>query len=491
MGHQSAEQIAQRALDLGLLDDRQLREIWANLGSHNVPMDDLLQMLVRREFLTNYQVERLVNGERSGFFFGSYKVLYLVGAGSFARVFRAADQKTGRRGGLESAADALQRQPQAVHPVPARRPRGQYAAASEHRPHLRRRFRAAASFPGDGIRRGLEPADFVKVRKTIEPLQTIKLMTDMTEGLRYAFEHGVTHRDLKLNNVLVSSVGQAKLVDFGLAAIDEAIADDAMADVPNTRTIDYAALERATGVRKDDTRSDIFFLGCIFYHMLTGQAPLSETRDPLQRLSKQRFLDVIPIQNGDPRAALGHPGGQQGDVAGPDRRYQSPFGDAGRSAPGRPAIGGQGRRRRVADDSGIGREGLSGSGQQHTVMIVESNQKMQDILPRGLQAAGYRVLLTSDPSRRRWPVAPRQRGGRLRAVRRRGARPAGPGMVQPPGRRPQGRRAIRTVLLLGENQRDWRQDAQVSEFRKVLVMPLTMRQLRAALVNLLGTKTAK
>ncbi len=73
MGHQSAEQIAQRALDLGLLDDRQLREIWANLGSHNVPMDDLLQMLVRREFLTNYQVERLVNGERSGYFIGSYK----------------------------------------------------------------------------------------------------------------------------------------------------------------------------------------------------------------------------------------------------------------------------------------------------------------------------------------------------------------------------------------------------------------------------------
>ena len=73
-----------------------------------------------------------------------------------------------------------------------------------------------------------------------------------------------------MNNVLVSSRGQAKLVDFGLAGIDEAVADDALADMPNTRTIDYAALERATGVRKDDTRSDIYFLGCIFYHMLTA-----------------------------------------------------------------------------------------------------------------------------------------------------------------------------------------------------------------------------
>ena len=58
-----------------------------SLGTRNVPVSDLLQLLVRREFLTNYQVERVVNGDASGFFFGSYKVLYLVGAGSFARVF--------------------------------------------------------------------------------------------------------------------------------------------------------------------------------------------------------------------------------------------------------------------------------------------------------------------------------------------------------------------------------------------------------------------
>ncbi len=87
MGHPTAEQVAQRALDLGLLDDRQFREVWANLGSRSVPVDDLLQLLVRREFMTNYQVERLVKGERFGFFFGDYKVLYLVGAGTFARVF--------------------------------------------------------------------------------------------------------------------------------------------------------------------------------------------------------------------------------------------------------------------------------------------------------------------------------------------------------------------------------------------------------------------
>ena len=84
-------------------------------------------------------------------------------------------------------------------------------------------------------------------------------------------------------------------------------------------------MERATGVRKDDTRSDIYFLGCIFYHMLTGQAPLSETRDQLQRLSKQRFLEVVPIQKIAP--ALPHwvtlVVNRAMDLD-PSRRYQSP-----------------------------------------------------------------------------------------------------------------------------------------------------------------------
>ncbi len=83
--------------------------------------------------------------------------------------------------------------------------------------------------------------------------------------------------------------------------MDETLKDDVRA---NTRTIDYAALERATGVRKDDTRSDIYFLGCIYYNLLTGRPPLSETRDPVQRLNKQRFAEVVPIQNADPSLPL-------------------------------------------------------------------------------------------------------------------------------------------------------------------------------------------
>ena len=52
--------------------------------------------------------------------------------------------------------------------------------------------------------------DLVRIRTKIEPLQATQLMMGMVDGLRYAFEHGLTHRDLKLNNVLVTTAGQAK-----------------------------------------------------------------------------------------------------------------------------------------------------------------------------------------------------------------------------------------------------------------------------------------
>ena len=89
-------------------------------------------------------------------------------------------------------------------------------------------------------------------------------------------------------------------------------------ELPNTRTIDYAALERATGVRKDDTRSDIYFAGCMLYHMLTGVPALVESKDRVARLSKSRFTDVVPDpEDRSPVAALPDVRRQQGDGAGP------------------------------------------------------------------------------------------------------------------------------------------------------------------------------
>src|SRR5262249_8996527 len=111
-------------------------------------------------------------------------------------------------------------------------------------------------------------------------------------GLVYAHAKGVTHRDIKLTNILISSQGNAKLVDFGLAKYFQASSKD---DDKVERTVDYAGLEKATGVKPGDTRSDIYFLGCGFYQMLTGRPPLEMTRNKMARMSPHRFDKVVPI----------------------------------------------------------------------------------------------------------------------------------------------------------------------------------------------------
>jgi len=56
MADPTASEIADLALDLGLMTERQLQEVWAEFGSHNVSCREFLQLLVGREYLTNYQV---------------------------------------------------------------------------------------------------------------------------------------------------------------------------------------------------------------------------------------------------------------------------------------------------------------------------------------------------------------------------------------------------------------------------------------------------
>jgi eukaryotic-like serine/threonine-protein kinase len=492
MGYQTAEQVAQRAFDLGLLDERQLQDVWGSFGSHNVSLPDFLQTLVRREYMTNYQVERLVKGDRSGFFFGNYRVLYLVGSGSFARVYRAAHRLTGKivavkvlrsrfsenkaQSGLfvrEGRLGCTLRHPNIV-PI--------YEVVSEGKNH----FFVMEFVEGRNLR------EFVRVRKKLDPLEATRITIGIADGLRYAFEKGLTHRDLKMSNVLISSRGEAKLVDFGLASMEDTMADE---DLPNTRTVDYAALERATGVRKDDTRSDVYFLGGIYYNMLTGRPPLHETRDRLQRLSKQRFLDVVPIQRVDPKLPnCVSVVVNKAMMLDPERRYQSP---GVMLAELRLAIKRLEEENPNAAESGIaagsdaGHAPLSAMGDLdtgRTVMVVESDTHMQDVFRKGLKQAGYRVLMTADPAR---AVGRFRQDASVADCVLFNTQQIGPTaleMFNELGDDPR-TQSVPAVLLIDENQPQWKSQASTAQHRLVLDMPITMRKLRTALEHLAPSKT--
>jgi CheY-like chemotaxis protein len=119
-------------------------------------------------------------------------------------------------------------------------------------------------------------------------------MIGLAEGMKYSLDQGITHRDIKGTNILVSNSGVAKLVDFGLATIE---GDENKHGVKSQRTVDYSALERTCKSPKGDPRSDIYFLGCVFYQMVTGQLPMeeAESKDMLKKMLVRSFGAIKPI----------------------------------------------------------------------------------------------------------------------------------------------------------------------------------------------------
>src|SRR5438132_4395880 len=130
----------------------------------------------------------------------------------------------------------------------------------------------------------------------------MRFIDDAVSGIAYAYSKGVTHRDMKLTNVLISSQGVAKLVDLGLAGIFIRKGLELEGGEKVDRTVDYAGLEKRTGVKAGDVRSDIFFLGCILYEMLTDRSPLLMTKDPRVRMSPGRFENIPPMRRDEVNA---------------------------------------------------------------------------------------------------------------------------------------------------------------------------------------------
>ena len=89
-------QLSQRLVEVGLLEPIQVEQAWSEIGGLEGTCEDLIRVLQRRELLTTLQVDRLLKGERGGYFYGHWKVLYLIGAGTFARVYRSINRENQR-----------------------------------------------------------------------------------------------------------------------------------------------------------------------------------------------------------------------------------------------------------------------------------------------------------------------------------------------------------------------------------------------------------
>ena len=118
--------------------------------------------------------------------------------------------------------------------------------------------------------------------------QVQKIIRQLVEAVRHCHEHGIIHRDLKLENILIDDKGNIKLTDFGLAAMKDSEFDILSGTMGTVR---YTSPEMIRGEGYNDS-VDIWGIGVILFALLTGKYPFDTSqRENTKKIIFQRIME--------------------------------------------------------------------------------------------------------------------------------------------------------------------------------------------------------
>jgi serine/threonine protein kinase len=278
-------------------------------------------------------------------------------------------------------------------------------------------YMAMELLEGDDLRRLIEQ------RVAVPLADRVRLLLQIAEGLAYAHSRDVVHRDVKPANIIVTSRGRIKVLDFGLARV--ASQSNITRRGVILGTPDYMSPEQAMG-RTVTSRSDQFAAGAVFYEFLSGTKPfrgkslhsvlyqiLSEEPEPLLTLNPHLPLRLVTVVQGmmhkDPEkryASMEDVRRELGEIHSALRRTH------GRAATAHgPAVQAEEARPRVRDHVSAGRAHLDGGRLPRAMAELASALALEPLNEEAAELV-WRAVRTQHASREE-PVADPGREARL------------------------------------------------------------------------------
>jgi serine/threonine protein kinase len=137
--------------------------------------------------------------------------------------------------------------------------------------------------------------ELLRQRGPVPVAEARELVRQAALGLAHAHDRGLSHRDVKPANLLRTTPGRVKVVDFGLARLPRDAAETPAGSSPVVGTPDYMAPEQARDPESADARADVYGLGCTLYELLTGRPPFADGT-VLQRLLAHQERTSRPVR---------------------------------------------------------------------------------------------------------------------------------------------------------------------------------------------------
>ena len=249
----------------------------------------------------------------SGTRLGPYEIASPLGAGGMGEVYRARDARLDRDVAVKVLPAELSRNQQAL----ARFEREAKAIAALSHPNILAIFDVGSSGEVHYVVTELLEGETLRSRLRRGPMpwrEALEAALAIAAGLSAAHAKGITHRDLKPDNLFLTASGVLKILDFGLARVEHAAgaAEDTLTIGPTQSgailgTYGYMSPEQARGAPAGPA-SDIFSCGCVLYEAVSGQrafrgvtpadaitAVLRDSPPPLERTSAQAPAEMSRV----------------------------------------------------------------------------------------------------------------------------------------------------------------------------------------------------